>query len=50
MKRFIITVKHDSGLKRIETVSTDQETAISIVMKRENCPRCAIVQIKEQGN
>lgn len=44
MKRFRLTLKHDNGKFKIKTVAQDEETAISMVMNAEGCPRTAIVK------
>jgi Fe-S cluster biogenesis protein NfuA len=42
MKTYVITVSHDHGSIDIQTIAQNIESAISIIMACEGCPRCAI--------
>ena len=48
MNQFFVTVKHDSGKIRFHVPADTQEAAINLVMKAENCPRCAIVKVRPE--
>jgi hypothetical protein len=43
--KFSLELKHDNGKFKVITVATDEESAIDLVMRNENCPRSAIVSI-----
>ena len=47
MNEYRLTLTHDNGKIKIRTWATDEESAINNVMKAENCPRCAIIKVKQ---
>lgn len=46
-KRFKVTTKHDNGKAVFRIMRQNKEQAIESVMSIENCPRCAIVSVRE---
>lgn len=46
-KKFSVKVKHDSGVKTINTTASDEATAKTKVCTAEGCPESAIVSCKE---
>lgn len=46
MKKYRLTLKHDSGKHRIVTWATDEKTAREIVCKSERCPNNAILKVE----
>lgn len=47
MKQFVVTVKHDTGLKRIRVTASDEAKARELVMIAEGCPESAIVKVRK---
>jgi hypothetical protein len=41
-----ITLKHNMGIKRITVTGTSKKVNIRQVLIAENCPMCAIINIK----
>ena len=41
-----ITFKHDRGIKRITITGTNKKANINSILIAENCPACAIINIK----
>ena len=48
VKQYIVTVKHDKGIKKITTSGSSEKAAKEKIMKAEGCPEGAIVSIKEK--
>lgn len=46
--KFIVKVKHDNGIIKIETTASDEEAAKEKVMKAEDCPKSAIVSVTKK--
>jgi len=49
MEQFIVTVKHDNGTTKIKTSGSSEDEAKQKVMKAENCPVSAIVNVEKNG-
>ena len=47
MKRYLFTLKCDTGKVRLSTVATDLQAAIRIVCAAEHCPGSAIIAVRE---
>jgi hypothetical protein len=47
MRYYRVTIKHDTGKDRIKVLAHDIEQAITMIIKGTQCPRSAIVSIKE---
>lgn len=47
MRKFKITIKFDNGKKNIITTASNDLQAIINVITFENCPKAAIIKIKE---
>jgi hypothetical protein len=48
IKTYRATLKHDKGKVKLRVTSlSGEEGAIEMIMAVENCPRCAIIKIKE---
>lgn len=41
-----ITLKHDKGIKRIDVTGTNKKVNIKQLLIAENCPACAIINVK----
>jgi len=41
-----ITLKHDKGIKRINVTGTSKKTNLRSLLIAENCPACAVINIK----
>jgi len=50
MKTYILTLKHDNGTVKIRVFADSIQGAINAVTKAENCPECAIINIKVLTN
>lgn len=48
MNRYTATIKHDTGKYKITTDAENQEKAIELICKAENCPACAIIKLTEK--
>ncbi len=49
LKRYRIYLKSDQGNHKITTIAQNEETAIDMVLKAQNCPRNAIYRIKSDN-
>ena len=47
MKQFIVKVKHDKGIIKIQTAADDAQAAHKIICAAEGCPDCAILSVTE---
>lgn len=41
-----ITLKHNRGIKRITVTGTSKKANINSILLAENCPMCAVINIK----
>jgi hypothetical protein len=48
MSEYIVTVKHDNGTARIKTTASSEQAAKDIIMKAENCPQSAIINVEQK--
>jgi hypothetical protein len=45
--RYVVTMQHDNGVVRIETVARDADTARALVIRAEGAPERACLGVKE---
>lgn len=47
MKQYIATLSHDKGKCKLLVLAENEQHAIELIMKAENCPASAIERIEE---